>query len=305
MKYASPKGQTNRLDVHPRNRDKIADPTVELWITEGIKKADSLTSRGLCVIALTGVFNWRSRLGTLGDWEDVPLKGRVVTICFDADARPNPNVLNAMIRLGNWLKHSKGAKTINYLIVPGEVNGKKVKGVDDFFAAGGTINELRAAATTTQPNPHLARDTFTDARLAETVADDVLQDHFIWVSGLGWLRWDDHRWANATDVEVIETAREYVLNRFQQELDAGAHDNTALDGWKSMCSASRIRTVVGLARGIVEHKVDELDADPDLLNTPSGVVDLMTGGVMSHDPEFLITKVTHGCYRPGSRTSTG
>lgn len=58
-------------------------------------------------------------------------------------------------------------------------------------------------------------------------------------------------------------------------------------------------TVVGLARGIVEHKVDELDADPDLLNTPSGVVDLMTGGVISHDPEFLITKVTHGSYRPG------
>jgi hypothetical protein len=87
MKYASPKGQTNRLDVHPRNRSKIADPTVELWITEGIKKADSLTSRGLCVIALTGVFNWRSGLGTRGDWEDVPLKGRVATICFDADSR--------------------------------------------------------------------------------------------------------------------------------------------------------------------------------------------------------------------------
>jgi hypothetical protein len=203
-----------------------------------------------------------------------------------------------MIRLGNWLKHTKGAKTINYLIVPGEVNGKKVKGVDDFFAAGGTIDGLRAAATTTQPNPHAARDTFTDARLAETIADDVLQDHFIWVSGLGWLRWDGNRWANATDVEVIETARVYVLDRFRQELDTGAHDKTALDGWKSMCSASRIRTVVGLARGIVEHKVNELDADPDLLNTPSGVVDLMTGGVMPHDPEFLITKVTSGKYRP-------
>jgi Domain of unknown function (DUF3854) len=64
MKYASPRGQTSRIDVHPRNRDKIADATTELWITEGIKKADSLTSRGLCVIALTGVFNWRSTLGT-------------------------------------------------------------------------------------------------------------------------------------------------------------------------------------------------------------------------------------------------
>jgi len=74
VKYASPRGQVSRLDVHPRNRDKIADPIEELWITEGIKKADSLTSLGPCVIALTCVFNWRSHLGTLGDWEDVSLR---------------------------------------------------------------------------------------------------------------------------------------------------------------------------------------------------------------------------------------
>src|SRR5215218_8811499 len=52
MKYASPSGQASRIDVHPRNRDKIADPTVELWITEGVKKGDSLTSRGVCVATL-------------------------------------------------------------------------------------------------------------------------------------------------------------------------------------------------------------------------------------------------------------
>jgi hypothetical protein len=68
-----------------------------LWITDGVKKADSLTSRGGCVISLTGVFNWRSQLGTLGDWEDVLLKSRNVVICFDADARTNPNVLRAMV----------------------------------------------------------------------------------------------------------------------------------------------------------------------------------------------------------------
>ncbi|HEV7627431.1 MAG TPA: DUF3854 domain-containing protein, partial [Streptomyces sp.] len=107
-KYASVQGQTNRCDVHPRNTGAVADPTVRLWITEGIKKADSLTSRGACVVALTGVFSWRSRLGTLGDWEDVPLKGREVVVCFDADARMNPNVLRAMVRLSRWLK-SKGA----------------------------------------------------------------------------------------------------------------------------------------------------------------------------------------------------
>src|SRR5450755_422333 len=76
------RGQHSRLDVHPRNQAAMADPTGPLWITEGVKKADSLTSRGLCVVALTGVFNWRHNLGTLGDWEDVPIKGREVTICF-------------------------------------------------------------------------------------------------------------------------------------------------------------------------------------------------------------------------------
>jgi hypothetical protein len=204
--------------VHPRNRDKIADPTVELWIIEGIKKGDSLTSRGLCVVSLTGVFNWRSQLGTLGDWEDVPLKGRSVTICFDADAKSNPNVLRAMVRLGNWLK-SKSVKQVGYLIVPSETHGIAVKGADDFFAAGGTIEELKAAATTAAPRPDTANDIFSDARLAETVADDVLTDQFMWVSGLDWLGWDGRRWATTTNVEVTEAVRNYALDKFTEAIN--------------------------------------------------------------------------------------
>jgi hypothetical protein len=42
-----------------------------------------------------------------------------------------------MIRFGRWLK-SRGAQKVYYLIVPAEVNDVPVKGVDDFFAAGGT-----------------------------------------------------------------------------------------------------------------------------------------------------------------------
>jgi hypothetical protein len=302
MKYASPKGQLSRLDVHPRNRDKIVDPTAELWITEGIKKGDSLTSRGICAISLTGVFNWRSQLGTLGDWEDVILKGRSLVICFDADARTNPNVLRAMIRFGRWLK-SKGANKVWYLIVPAEIHGKHVKGVDDFFAAGGTLEELKAARTTKEPNPDIADDTFSDARLAETIADDVLVDQFMWVSGLGWMGWDERRWDDATDVEVTEVVRQYALDRFREVLEeiraAGQANSNAVDGWRSMLSAGRMRSVLALARGIVERKADELDADPDLINTPTGVVDLKSGELLPHDPDLLMTKITSGSYRPG------
>ena len=151
VKYLSPRGQTNRIDVHPRNRDRIRDLSTPLWITEGIKKSDSLTSRGACVVALTGVYNWRSKLGTLGDWEDVPFPGREVIVCFDSDAATNMNVARAMVRLGRWCL-SKGAKVVRYLIVPSEINDTPVKGSDDYFAAGGTLDALVASATTTEPS---------------------------------------------------------------------------------------------------------------------------------------------------------
>jgi len=68
-----------------------------------------------------------------------------------------------------------------------------------------------------------------------------------------------------------------------------------------MLQAGRERAVLDLARGIVERRVAELDADPDLLNTPAGIVDLRTGELAPHDPGQLMTKITRGSYRPGFR----
>lgn len=296
VKYVSVGGQTNRLDVHPRNRSRIAVPTVPLWITEGLKKGDALTSRGCCVVTLTGVFNWRSKLATLGDWEDVPLKGREIILCFDADAKINMHVARAMVRLGRWCT-SKGAKSARYLIVPGECNGTLTKGVDDYFAAGGTLEALEAVATRTEPDTEASDDTFSDARLAETIADDVLVDHCVWCKALGWLGWTGQRWATITEEAVGEAVRQFALKRFTQALKAGKKH--AVNGWHSMLNASRQRAVLGLTKGIVEETADVFDADPDVLNTPTGVVDLRTGQLQPHDPDLLITKVTRGAYRPG------
>jgi P4 family phage/plasmid primase-like protien len=214
------------------------------------------------------------------------------------------NVLRAMVRLGRWLK-SKGAGRVLYLIVPAEVNGTKVKGADDYLAARGTLAGLVAASTTTEPNITTADDTFTDARMAETVADDVLDGEFLWCKGLGWLQWTGQRWEPATDETVGEAVRQYALGRFNDVIAgmrsaAGQESNTnAIDGWRRMLSLGRQRGVLTLARGIVERGADRFDADPDVLNTPSGIVDLTTGEVSPHDPDALITKITKGSYRPG------
>jgi P4 family phage/plasmid primase-like protien len=297
VKYFSPRGPGNSLDVHPRSRAAITDPSVPLWITEGIKKGDALTSRGCCVVTLTGVYNWRNKLATLGDWEDVPLRRREIVLCVDADAVKNMNVSRAMVRLGRWC-HSKGAKTVRYLIVPSEVRGQPVKGADDFFAAGGSLDELKAAATTGEPDTELNDDdNFTDARLAERIADEVLADRFNWCKALGWHEWNSQQWKIVTDETVLEAVRQHVVCRFKEAVDQ--HKTTEVDGWHSVLKATRLHAILTLTKGIVERSAEEFDADPDLINTPSGVVDLRTRTLLPHNPDLLCTKITRGKYLSG------
>lgn len=310
MKYTSAKGGATRIDVHPRwTKDRgdfklpaINDPTERLWITEGVKKADSLTSRGEIAIALSGVFNWRNALGGLGDWEDVRLKDREVIVCFDADAIIKPQVAQAMARLGKWLRY-KGVKTVWYCVVPGETHGEAVKGVDDFFAAGGSLKELERAFAKTAPKTAMTDDYYTDARLAETLAVEVLDGAYVWAAGLDWLQWNGRVWSEVHEVTVLETVRQWALDHFAeaaQELKEGKEGaDRRVEGWRGLLSANRQRTVLNSARGIVERKAGDFDADPDLLNTPSGIYNFRTDELMPHDPELLMTKITSGSYRKG------
>ncbi|MEV0898369.1 phage/plasmid primase, P4 family [Actinoplanes sp. NPDC049802] len=316
MKYASPKGQSIRLDVHPRwtvlATDAIVPPIrdvkVPLYVTEGIKTADSMTSRGLCTVALLGVFNWRSTLGTLGDWEDVALRGREVTVCFDADARTNRNVLRAMRRLGRWLR-SRGAK-VRYLITPGEVNGEPTKGADDFFAAGGTLADFLAAASSKPPAEQAKEDTFTDSYLSEVAVSDVLSGSYVFTSGLGWLRWSGIVWEPVEDGVVLEELRLWARDEYRSALEeereaasAGQETNTfEIEGWRRVQSANRLDAVLRLARnnGAVRRDASVFDTHRDLLSVRNGVVDLRTGELSEHDPALYFTKVATVEYEPGA-----
>lgn len=56
--------------------------------------------------------------------------------------------------------------------------------------------------------------------------------------------------------------------------------------------SSHITATLTEARPPLEVDVKELDADPFLLNTPGGTVDLRTGEMRPHDPNDLCTKMT-------------
>jgi len=156
VKYEFPPGESLHLDVHPSlvERVKGLEP---LYITEGVLKADSATSRGACCVALMGVYGFRGTnlyggLTALAEWQDINLANRDVYIVFDSDVVQKIQVRQALLAFSNFL-NGKRARVHVVRFVPGD-NGAKV-GLDDYLVAGGTIEGLSALSTDTDRQPDL------------------------------------------------------------------------------------------------------------------------------------------------------
>lgn len=138
VKYETPAGQRNGIDVPPRIGGQLANPAVPLLVTEGSKKADAAVSHGLCCVALPGVWGWRGSGSNGGkhavaDWHDISLNGRRIVLAFDSDVTVKRPVRAALGELAAYLA-SKDAD-VQYLHLP---DGDGKCGLDDYLAAEGT-----------------------------------------------------------------------------------------------------------------------------------------------------------------------
>src|SRR5262245_9352029 len=143
VKYETVAGSHIALDVPPPCRQSIGSTRTPLWVTEGIRKADALATAGLCAIGLLGVDCF-----ICPDWDRVALDERRVYICFDSDVMPKASVRSALERIAAYLT-AKGA-IVRFVYLP-EDDGKV--GVDDYFAAGHSVDELYRLAVDELPEP--------------------------------------------------------------------------------------------------------------------------------------------------------
>jgi putative DNA primase/helicase len=100
-----------------------------------------------------------------------------------------------------------------------------------------------------------------------------------------WLRWDGVRWASERTLAVYDLARAIVREAGDR---IGATKRTRIE------SGATVAAIVTLARADRVHArvTEDFDADPWLLNTPAGTVDLHTGELRAHRREDGLTKVT-------------
>ena len=142
VKYEYPKGISNRMDILPRFKEYLGDPSIDIWFTEGAKKADSLataaikSSKKILPVNLNGVWGWRSTNDkdgktSLSDFENIALKGRRIVLAFDSDTFSKRQVMNGVSRLANYL--APKAAEISMLHLPNPQDEDKA-GVDDFLS---------------------------------------------------------------------------------------------------------------------------------------------------------------------------
>jgi hypothetical protein len=157
LKYELPYGSSTRVDCPPPCQPHLGNPHVPLWLTEGQKKADALASRGACAIAQFGVHGWKGKNapgGTtvLADFDHIAWNDRQVRIVFDSDLLIKPAIRQAVTRLTEHLNRRQAQVSIAYLPTH---NGAKV-GVDDFLAAGHTLQDLEGLLDAPKMQPQAA-----------------------------------------------------------------------------------------------------------------------------------------------------
>lgn len=127
---------------------------------------------------------------------------------------------------------------------------------------------------------------FTDDSLALSFTDrHALNWRYVAAWG-DWLQWDGKCWRKEQTLKAFHQARMVCRE--------AASRCTKPKIAAKVASASTVSAVERLAKADRRHAAtaDQWDADPWLLNTPGGVVDLKTGDIMPHDRQDYITKIT-------------
>ncbi|MCX6495195.1 MAG: phage/plasmid primase, P4 family [Actinobacteria bacterium] len=166
---------------------------------------------------------------------------------------------------------------------------------------GADVELLAAIDSTLEHDKSLPRDT-GDSSMSTWLVSEVFKRRIAWNKEFGWLAFHGCVWQRITPETVLEVVRRSHESLHERFMFGGA-GGTSLDASKvkQLLSTAKIKSVVGLLPGQVEIPAEKFDQRSELLNTPSGVVDLRTLELLAPDPSYLFTKITSVGYVPGAK----
>ncbi|MGA4215184.1 phage/plasmid primase, P4 family [Ralstonia nicotianae] len=265
------------------NQPGLATAT-QVVLVEGEKCAQALIDAG--IVGTTAMHGANAPVEKT-DWS--PLAGKAVLIWPDRDKPGWEYAANAAQAI-----LSAGATTCHILYPPEEAGDgwdaadAVAEGFDiaAFIAHG---PRLQMHDVVDDPEPVIGSDESvwgTEDALALAFTRRYHRD-WRYVAAWGrWLVWDGHRWRTEDTLAATDLIRNVCRH-------AALHaENPRLAA--KLATSGTIAGVERLARADRRHAAttSEWDADPWLLNTPGGVVDLRTGRQRPHDRDDRMTKIT-------------
>lgn len=303
LKYLSPSGQSNDLDINTFTRDRLDDPSVPLLITEGAKKADSAASAGFACISLNGVWSFKGKNQhgasvIFATWDELALQGRRVGIAYDSDVMTKPQVHQAMRRLAVFL--AKRGATVEYVVLPAGRDGAK-NGLDDWLAANpGADPWDHAREELPKSKGEQAGAGITDDALTqEWVAEFGLSNFRYMKTTRDWYVYTGAVWRSAGALAELDASiRRYLREKAVRALESDLDDQVAY-----LTSAGIQDRIIRIARSTPELFItdEDVDTQPFLLNVENGVLDLETGNLIPHDPALLLTQQSPTTFDPEAK----
>lgn len=127
------------------------------------------------------------------------------------------------------------------------------------------------------------------------------------VHGIGWHAYDGRRWTEDDRGEAKRAVLAVLRDALTEAATMPPRERDELWSDVRKCeSAAGVAGVLDLAAALEPFAatVDDLDADPYLLNVANGTLDLRTLELRPHDPGDRITKVTGAAYDPDAAGPT-
>jgi hypothetical protein len=292
-RYRSPKGNGCRL-YHPAlapkdYQQRLKDSNRPLRITEGELKTEAATVHdpARVTIGLGGVSSWQDRYDggeqsrPLVDFDEIPLDGREVRLCFDSDLR-KPSVLGQLRKLATFLV-VKGANVL-IEVLPHDLDGERL-GIDDLIYRHGPDAFLRIAEVPRSPGKvkrELDEQTQRYIRRLQWDFDPIPENthqRIAYVFSLLGAHW--RRGVDAKDAWHQWTGTHWADVAGNDEVSAALEGFTRLQEWRTL-ELGNMRSLLAAFRRSVRPIGDSIQSG--LVPFRNGCVVLGENTLIPHDP---------------------
>ncbi|NBX03151.1 MAG: hypothetical protein EBR02_03625 [Alphaproteobacteria bacterium] len=156
-----------------------------------------------------------------------------------------------------------------------------------------TTKTIQSNSAAVEPN-NISSEYFTDSKQSDIFAEKYRPVARYCHEDRYWLVWDGTHWTPDLSSNLLVLAEESIKTQMQEFSQTHHHEEAKK--FVTCLSTGRLRSIGELAKSKMAIKKSEFNPDPWLFNCKNGVINLRTGELLKHSPEYFQCSVANVDY---------